>query len=127
ADTVIKDAGVPALLQTLREANLAGKTVGVQPLDPTTEAAVASCLQEIGATARLVAPTTTVDPEATQLLADIADHLVRAIFFLTEQTTSWLFDACRVAAQEERLIKHLRTIPVVATETVAGLLRRRGV
>lgn len=127
AETCVKKPGVEGLLETLEELDLGGHVVGIQPLDPNTEERLKQRIEARGGSVRLVAPTTTVDPEATELLSRISEGTVGGIYFLTERTTSWLFDACRVSGQEDRLTKVLRTIPVISTHEVAALLRRGGV
>src|SRR5690606_8197304 len=112
---------------TLHTMDLRGHVVGVQPLDPATEEALRQTVEARGGMVRLVAPTTTVDPEATELLSRISEGSVHGICFLTERTSSWLFDACRASGQEDRLTKVLRTIPVIATSPVSTLLRKCGV
>ncbi len=126
-ETYVKKPGVDALIEELATLDLKEHVVGIQPLDPTTEERLKVAVETQGGLVRLVAPTTTVDPEATELLSRISEGTVSGIFFLTERTASWLFDACRVSGQEERLTKVLRTIPVIATHEVAALLRKCGV
>lgn len=107
--------------------SLEGKTFGIQPFDKKTELAIARSVEQSGGTARLVAPTTTVDPEATLLLDRVVNKEIDAVVFLTERSAAWMFDACRVSGQENRLVDTLRSVPVIASETASDLLRRRGV
>ena len=115
------------LVSTIAGLQIEGRTVGVQPFDKTTELSIAAALEKAGGTARLVAPTTTVDPEATLLLDRIVSRDIDAIVFLTERSAAWMFDACRASGQEDRLIETLRAVPVISSETASDLVRRRGV
>jgi len=127
ADITSRGLAPEALIDTLKAMHLEGRVVGIQPSDRATEMAVAAVVEEAGGVARLAAPTTTVDPEATALLDQLARGDIQAMIFLTERHAAWLFDACRVSGQESRLISTLRKLPVIAAEAATGLLRRRGV
>lgn len=127
ANVEVKTPGLAGLIEAVSQLDLKGKTLGVQPFDKTTELAIAAAVEKKGGATRLVAPTTTVDPEATRLLERIVLRDIDAIVFLTERAAAWMFDACSVSGQEERLVDTLRSVPVVASETASDLLRRRGV
>ncbi len=118
---------VEKLLEQVDELELEGKIFGVQPFDKRVELAIAKSVEKSGGVARLVAPATTVDPEATKLLDRVVKHEIDAMVFLTERSAAWMFDACRVSGQENRLVDTLRSVPVIASETASDLLRRRGV
>lgn len=127
SDVVARGSETSALLACLQKLDLEGHVVGVQPFHKATELAIAEAIERAGGTARLVAPATTVDPEATNLLDRLEGGSVRSIVFATERTAAWLFDACRVSGKEGRLVAVLSTLRVVAAESACGLLRRRGV
>lgn len=127
ANLEVKGPALDDLIQAAAALPLEGKTLGIQPFDKATELAIAAAVEKAGGAARLVAPTTTVDPEATRLLDRIVSRDIDAIIFLTERSAAWMFDACRVSGQEDRLVETLRSVPVIASETASDLLRRRGV
>ncbi|MCH2110032.1 MAG: nitrite reductase large subunit NirB [Polyangiaceae bacterium] len=122
-----RSSEIERLIETVSDLDLEGRTVGIQPFDSVTESKLADLIEGKGGSARLVAPTTTVDPEANELLAELINKNVHAICFLTERTAAWLFDACRVSGQEEHLVETLRHLPVLAAEAACSLLRRRGI
>jgi len=127
AQHVVKPPTLEALLEVIKADGLIGRVVGVQPFDKSQEHQLASAIEAQGGIARLVAPVTTVDPEATRLLERILSEELGAIAFLSERAAAWMFDACRVSGQEGRLVQALRTVLVLASEQATDLLRRRGV
>lgn len=127
ADVVTRRPDLDALIAAVENLGLAGRVVGIQPFERATELALAQAIENAGGTARVVAPAAAVDPEALELLEKLAAREAQGIVFLTERTAAWLFDACRVSGQEERLVQTLRSQPVLAAEAATGLLRRRGV
>ncbi len=127
AHQVVKPPSVEGLLEALSSDDLVGKVVGIQPFDKAQEHQLASEIEARGGSARLVAPATTVDPEATRLLERILSEELGAVAFLSERAAAWMFDACRVSGQETRLVHALRTVFVLASEQATDLLRRRGV
>ncbi len=126
ADVISRGTEPDKFIATLAKLELTGRVVGVQPFDKSTELAIAAHVEDAGGTARLVAPTTTVDPEATELVGTLAGDGAQAIIFVTERTAAWLFDACRVSGQEQRLLETLSGLRVVAAEAACAFLRRRG-
>lgn len=127
ANVTVKQPTVEAIVEALTQDDLLGKVVGIQPFDKTQELQLVAAIETHGGTARLVAPATTVDPEATRLLERILSEELGAIAFLSERAAAWMFDACRVSGQEARLVQALRTVFVLASEQATDLLRRRGV
>lgn len=115
------------LERTFLELNITGHTVGVQPLGKQEQDGFALLIDSAGGQAQLVAPTTTVDPDATELLTKLSDRTIGAIVFLTDRSTTWLFDACRVSGSGQRLLSTLRGVPVISSDVAADGLRRRGV
>lgn len=127
ADITSRGTTSDTLIDTLRGMTFEGRVVAIQPSDRQTELAVAAAVESTGGVVRLAAPTTTVDPEATDLLERLISQDVNALVFLTERHAAWLFDACRVSGLESKLVATLRQLPVIAAEAATGLLRRRGV
>lgn len=127
AHVVVEGSSVDAILTALEEEPLENKAVGLQPFDKNQEEKLAEAIAAAGGNARLVAPTTTVDPEATRLLERIAGGQLGAVGFLSERSAAWMFDACRVSGKETHLVRALRTVFVMASEEATVLLRRRGV
>lgn len=127
ADLILKRGTQAELEEVISQMSLSGHVVGLLPLQRDLEVALTEVIETSGGTVRNVAPTTTVDPEATALLTRIESGQIDAILFLTERTTAWLFDSCRVSGQEKRLLQNLRAIPVIASQPSSLVLRRRGV
>lgn len=123
ADEVVEKEDLSLALSRL---HLKGRTVGIQPLAQNAQNEIATLIEREGGRVRLVAPTTTVDPDATELLAKLSDGTIGAIAFLTERSAAWLFDACRVSGSGERLLRILRQVPVIVADVAADGLRRRG-
>ncbi|HSC89494.1 MAG TPA: nitrite reductase large subunit NirB [Polyangiaceae bacterium] len=127
ADVIAKNPEPEALIRVVAGLGLENRVVGVQPFERATELALAQAIEDDGGTARVVAPTATVDPEALEFLTELQSGNLQGIVFLTERTAAWLFDACRVSGLEDRLIGILRKLPVLASEAASSFLRRRGV
>jgi nitrite reductase (NADH) large subunit len=126
ADAICKNTDAEALVKMVAGLGLENRVVGVQPFERVTELALAQAIEDAGGTARVVAPSTTVDPEALSFLTALGEGQVQGIVFLTERTAAWLFDACRVSGLEDQLVQTLRQLPVLAAEAASGFLRRRG-
>jgi len=127
ADRLLKDTSLDHALLVLGAINFERRTVGILPFERTTELALASCIEQSGGIARLIAPSTAADPAAAALEERLAAGEIQASVFLTERTAAWLFDACRVTGREPRLVQTLRRAPVIASEAASAFLRRRGV
>ncbi len=126
-DIICRGQTPEAILEQLGKLDFAGRVVGIQPFDQTTEAAIAALVKSQGGLPRRVLPSTTVDPVAISFFEKVESGTVNAVCFLTERTAAWLFDACQAVGLAPKLAQSLRRIPVIASEPATAILRRRGV